>query len=111
MLSFIILSRIKKYIKKSKNYFNTTPLKTQIRRFFQEAGKKKSQLQEEHKEQLIQFFDEYPHARVSDVVDELAKSFEGFSPKETVVGKFISTECNLSIKKSYSSFNRKKPKC
>lgn len=60
---------------------------------------KKSQLREEHKEHLIHFFDEYPHARVSDAVDELTKSFEGFSLKETVVGKFISTECNLSIKK------------
>lgn len=46
---------------------------------------------------LIQFFDKYPHARVTDAVDELTKSFEGFRLKETVVGKFISTECNLRI--------------
>jgi hypothetical protein len=44
-------------------------------------------------------FDEYSHARVSDAVDELTKSFEGFGFGETVVGKFTSNVCNLSIKK------------
>ncbi|KAG2214756.1 hypothetical protein INT45_001352 [Circinella minor] len=61
--------------------------------------RKGSQLQEEHKAHLIEFFDDNPHARVSDAVEELTKNFEGFTLKETVVGKFISTECNLSIKK------------
>ncbi|KAG2192948.1 hypothetical protein INT47_004687 [Mucor saturninus] len=61
--------------------------------------RKVSQLQEEHKAHLIEFFDDNPHARVSDAVEELTKNFEGFTLRETVVGKFISTECNLSIKK------------
>lgn len=47
---------------------------------------------------MIAFFDENPHARVSDAIEELTKNFEGFTLKETVVGKFISTDCNLSIK-------------
>lgn len=59
---------------------------------------KKSQLQDEHKTHLIEFFDENPHARGSDAVEDLTKNFEGFMLKDTVVGKFISTECNLSIK-------------
>lgn len=63
---------------------------------------KKSQLQDEHKTHLIDFFDENPHARISDAVEELTKNFEGFTLKETVVGKFISTECNLSISKKFT---------
>ncbi|KAG1047513.1 hypothetical protein G6F43_010043 [Rhizopus delemar] len=59
---------------------------------------KKSQLQDKHKTHLIEFFDENPHARGSDAVEDLTKNFEGFTLKDTVVGKFISTECNLSIK-------------
>ncbi|KAI7905204.1 uncharacterized protein BX663DRAFT_314212 [Cokeromyces recurvatus] len=35
-----------------------------------------------------------------DVVDNLTKVFEGFSLKSTVVGSFISNECNLSIKRT-----------
>ncbi|RCH88977.1 hypothetical protein CU097_010680 [Rhizopus azygosporus] len=36
--------------------------------------------------------------RVSDAVEELTKNFKGFTLKETVVGKFIPSERNLSIK-------------
>lgn len=42
---------------------------------------------------MIIFFDENPHAQASDAVNELTR-------KKPVVGKFISAECNLSIKKS-----------
>ncbi|GAA5815982.1 hypothetical protein MFLAVUS_009501 [Mucor flavus] len=44
------------------------------------------------------FFYDNPHARVSDAIEELTKNFEGFTLKETVVGKFISIKSNLSIK-------------
>jgi hypothetical protein len=48
---------------------------------------------------LKTFYDEILYARVSDAVDELTKSLEGFSLKQTVFGKFMSVDCSLSIKK------------
>ncbi|KAI9259947.1 hypothetical protein EDC94DRAFT_585388 [Helicostylum pulchrum] len=38
-------------------------------------------------------------ARIKDAVDNLTEIFENFNLKETVVGEFISKECNLSIKR------------
>lgn len=64
------------------------------------VNRKKSQLQDEHKQHLIGYFDEYPQARTKDAVDSLTENFENFSLKETVVGEFISKECNISIKKA-----------
>ncbi|KAI9249562.1 hypothetical protein EDC94DRAFT_589102 [Helicostylum pulchrum] len=62
------------------------------------VNRKPSQLQEEHKKYLISYFDEFPQARTKDAVDSLTENFGNFSLKETVVGEFISKECNLSIK-------------
>ncbi|KAI9265464.1 hypothetical protein EDC94DRAFT_647413 [Helicostylum pulchrum] len=62
------------------------------------SAARKAAINDEHKTHLIEFFDENPHARGSDAVEDLTKNFEGFTLKDTVVGKFISTECNLSIK-------------
>ncbi|KAI8642306.1 hypothetical protein BD408DRAFT_387596, partial [Parasitella parasitica] len=62
------------------------------------VNRKSSQLQEEHKLYLINYFDEFSQARTKDAVDSLTENFENFSLKETVVGEFISRECNLSIK-------------
>ncbi|CEP09828.1 hypothetical protein, partial, partial [Parasitella parasitica] len=57
-----------------------------------------SQLQEEHKQYLIQFFDERPQATRQDAVEALTADFEGFSLKESQVGTFIKNECNLTVK-------------
>jgi hypothetical protein len=57
------------------------------------------QLQEKHKAFLLDYFDEYPSARVKDAIDGLTENFENFSLKETVVGKYIREDCNLTIKK------------
>lgn len=61
-------------------------------------NRKAIQPQEEHKRYLINHFDEIPQARTKDAVDSLTENFESFNLKETVVGEFISKECNLSIK-------------
>ncbi|KAL9536563.1 hypothetical protein MBANPS3_012559 [Mucor bainieri] len=58
-----------------------------------------SRLQEEHKQYLIQFFDEQPQATRQDAVDALTADFEGFSLKESQVGTFIKNECNLTVKR------------
>ncbi|KAI9366530.1 hypothetical protein BD770DRAFT_405804 [Pilaira anomala] len=47
------------------------------------------QLQEKHKAFLLDYFDEYPSARVKDAIDSLTENFENSSLKETVVGKYI----------------------
>lgn len=44
-------------------------------------------------------YDNNPFATTKDVFDDLTKAFEGFSLKSTIVGPFISNECNLSIKR------------
>jgi hypothetical protein len=56
-------------------------------------------LQDEHKEYLINFFNECFGARVKDAIDNLTLNFKGFNLKEITVGKFISEDCNLSIKR------------
>ncbi|GAA5813121.1 hypothetical protein MFLAVUS_006590 [Mucor flavus] len=61
------------------------------------SNKKPSQLQEEHKQHLIQLFDKHPQATRSEVVDSLTAQFENFNLKETAVGNFILYECNLTI--------------
>ncbi|CAO3654700.1 unnamed protein product [Mucor hiemalis] len=58
-----------------------------------------SQLQEPHKQFLIDYFDEYPQATRADAVERLTDAFEGFSLKTTSVGNFILHECNLTVKK------------
>lgn len=50
---------------------------------------KESQLQDEHKTYLIEFFDENPHVRVSDAVEELTKNFKGFTLKENHLHNFV----------------------
>jgi hypothetical protein len=43
------------------------------------VNRKKGQLQDEHKEYLIRFFDQYPHARTEGAVASLTEVFEEFS--------------------------------
>jgi hypothetical protein len=58
-----------------------------------------SQLQEEHKDFLINFFDEQPQATREDAVESLTAAFEGFTLKSTQVGTFIKNDCNLTLKR------------
>ncbi|KAG1142322.1 hypothetical protein G6F37_005958 [Rhizopus arrhizus] len=60
---------------------------------------KTSQLQEEHKVHLINFYDEHPQARVSDAVASLTEKFENFTLKNSSVQVFLKNECNLSFKR------------
>ncbi|CEG71373.1 hypothetical protein RMATCC62417_07117 [Rhizopus microsporus] len=63
-------------------------------------NRKPSQLQEEHKEHLLNFFDKYSQATRHDAVESLTEAFENFSLKETSVGNFILNECNLTVKRA-----------
>jgi hypothetical protein len=58
-----------------------------------------SQLQEEHKEHLVEFYDQHPQASKQDAVDSLTQAFEGFSLKKTSVSNFILYVCNLTFKR------------
>ena len=49
-------------------------------------------LQQEHKEYIINLYDQHPDARVVDVIESLTKSFEHFNLKETSVHNFIRNE-------------------
>lgn len=62
-------------------------------------NRKTSQLSQEHKDNIKNFYDENPCATIQDASRNLTESFEGFNLKSTVVGKFISEECNFSIKR------------
>ncbi|OAD75185.1 hypothetical protein PHYBLDRAFT_167503 [Phycomyces blakesleeanus NRRL 1555(-)] len=62
--------------------------------------RKTGQLQEEHKEFIIDLFDKNPQTRVKDVVVSLERSFANFSLKETSVRNFMTNECNLSFKRA-----------
>ncbi|OAD74850.1 hypothetical protein PHYBLDRAFT_144210 [Phycomyces blakesleeanus NRRL 1555(-)] len=62
--------------------------------------RKTGQLQEEHKEFIIDLFDKNPQTRVEDVVVSLQCSFANFSLKETSVRNFMTNECNLLFKRA-----------
>lgn len=57
-----------------------------------------SQLNENHKAHLINFFDEDSSATIQDAVDNLTTSFAGLQIKKSRVAEFMKEECNLSIK-------------
>ncbi|KAI9277884.1 hypothetical protein BY458DRAFT_545610 [Sporodiniella umbellata] len=58
-----------------------------------------SQLQENHKKHLIDFFDIYSQATRQDAVESLTEAFENFNLKTTAVANFILYECNLTVKR------------
>ncbi|KAI8346389.1 hypothetical protein EDC96DRAFT_567853 [Choanephora cucurbitarum] len=63
------------------------------------TGKQRiSQLNEQHKDMLICFYDEKPTATIQDGVEALINSFEGLTIKKTRVAEFMKNECNLSLK-------------
>lgn len=57
-----------------------------------------SQLNENHKMHLINFFDENPSAVIQDAVENLTKSFEDLEIKKSRIAEFMKEDCNLSIK-------------
>ncbi|KAG2214156.1 hypothetical protein INT45_002646 [Circinella minor] len=63
------------------------------------VNQKQQQLQEEHKQHLIEFFDEYPQATRQNAVDSLMESFQNFNLKTTSVRNFILHEYNLTVKR------------
>lgn len=64
------------------------------------SNRKPPQLQNEHKQHLVQFFDKFPQATRRDAVDSLTEEFQNFNLKETSVGNFILYECNLTFKRA-----------
>ncbi|KAG0735119.1 hypothetical protein G6F32_012658 [Rhizopus arrhizus] len=70
-----------------------------------------SQLNDQHKKQLVDFYDEKPTATIEDGVEELIKIFEGLAIKNSRVAEFMKDECNLSIKSvTRHSAERNSPK-
>ncbi|KAG2235823.1 hypothetical protein INT48_003935 [Thamnidium elegans] len=69
------------------------------------AGREQtSQLNDQHKKQLVDFYDEKPTATIENGVEELIKIFEGLA-------EFMKDECNLSIKSvTRHSAERNSPK-
>jgi transposase len=58
------------------------------------------QLTEEHKQHLINYFDENPQGYIVEAVESLTKEFENLEIKKTRVNEFMKNECNLSFKKA-----------
>ena len=59
----------------------------------------KSQLQEEHKQCLIEFYDDDPGAYIQDAVEMLISKFAGLEIKKSRVYGLMRDDCNLSFKK------------
>ncbi|KAG1449432.1 hypothetical protein G6F56_008644 [Rhizopus delemar] len=57
-----------------------------------------SQLNENHKAHLINFFDEDSSATIQDAVDNLTTSFAGLQIKNSRGAEFMKEECSLNIK-------------
>lgn len=57
-------------------------------------------LEEEHKQCLIDFFNESSQAIIQDAVEELTSKFAGLEIKKLRVHEFMKEECNLTMKKA-----------
>jgi hypothetical protein len=60
-----------------------------FRKRHNKVNRKVSQLQEEHKQHLLELFDKNLQATKQDAVDSLTQAFERFNLKKTVVDNFI----------------------
>lgn len=60
----------------------------------------KNKLQDEHKQSLIEFFDNDPNAYIQDAVDMLTNKFAGLEIKKSRVHEFMRDDCNLSLKQT-----------
>lgn len=59
----------------------------------------KLQLDERHKVHLLEFYDNWPQARVVDAMESLTQKFSDLTVKKSAVHNFLKDECNLSFKK------------
>lgn len=62
------------------------------------SNRKPPQLQNEHKQHLVQFFDKFSQATRRDAVDSLTEEFQNFNLKETSVGNFILSQIILKYR-------------
>ncbi|KAG1456885.1 hypothetical protein G6F56_006732 [Rhizopus delemar] len=59
----------------------------------------KPQLDERHKVDLLEFYDNWPQAQVLDAMESLTQKFSDLTVKKSTVHNFLKDECNLSVKK------------
>lgn len=53
---------------------------------------------------LLEFYDNWPQARVLDAMDSLSQKFSELTMKKSTVHNFLKDECNLSLK-NYTARN------
>ncbi|GAA5817014.1 hypothetical protein MFLAVUS_010549 [Mucor flavus] len=63
------------------------------------VNRPKQQLDDRHKPHLLNFYDDYPQARIVDVMDLLTQKSSDLSVKKSIVHIFLKTECNLFFEK------------
>ncbi|KAI8097902.1 uncharacterized protein B0P05DRAFT_447952, partial [Gilbertella persicaria] len=63
------------------------------------VNRPKPQLDERHKVHLLEFYDNWPQARVLDAMESLTQKFSDLTVKKSTVHNFLKDECNLSFKK------------
>jgi hypothetical protein len=63
------------------------------------VNRPKSQLDDRRKLHLLDFYDNWPQARIIDAMDFLTQKFSDLGVKRSTVHNFLKTECNLSFKK------------
>jgi transposase-like protein len=87
--------------RKWKRAFDNDPeQKIPLKKTNRTSNRAPSQLNEQHKAHLVDFFDENPSAVIQDAVDSLTKSFEGLQIKKSRVAEFMKDDCNLSKKRA-----------
>lgn len=63
------------------------------------VDRSKPQLDDRHIIHLLEFYDNWPQARVLDAMDPLTQKFSDLTVKKSTVHNFLKNECNLSFKK------------
>jgi hypothetical protein len=63
------------------------------------VNRPKPQLDDRHKIHLLEFYDNWPQARVLDAMDSLTQKFSDLTVKKSTVHSFLKNECNLSFKR------------
>jgi hypothetical protein len=62
-------------------------------------------LNEEHKKHLISFYDDNPSAVVDQAMNSLISVFASLKIGKTAVYNFMTSECNITFKKSSHAFD------
>lgn len=98
--------------RKWKRAFDNDPeQKAPLKKTNRISNRAPSQLNEQHKAHLVEFFDENPSAVIQNAVDNLTKGFEGLQIKKSRIAEFMKDDCNLSIKSCHPpSQGQKQPK-